>query len=383
MNGRVLICYSDAGNGPLNASKALAEALRIVSANRVEVSVVDVLKETNSIAYLVVNLYNYLLAKNLIWNTLGLQVFYRSSLVKSGALLTFTLNSMIQLLERERPDAVVFTNPWIVGYVVKAIRKLHDPKPKTIGVVIDIGEEMPPGWYDRDIDLFIVASEEAKKELIQFGAPNSKVKVLGMPVHPKLLNGQVEKSRIHKFGSCLECEEKPHILVMGGRAGTQNTFPIVRSLLKLKEPYHLTILCGRNKELRRKVENYLLHVSVHNAKHAVVRGFEPDVSPYMQAADIIVTKAGALTVSEAITLGVPLILDVYPAVMSQEVGNVRYIESRGLGLVARKPNDVPRLVERFTKDEDLRGHLISNIEASKGLGGTFEIAKVLLETIAY
>jgi UDP-N-acetylglucosamine:LPS N-acetylglucosamine transferase len=387
-----MICHSDAGNGPLTASKALEEALHIICENdKVEVSTVDVLRETNRIGFSIVNLYNYLLSKNLIWNTLGLQLFYNSSLIKSGAFLSFSLKSIIQLLEKEKPKAVIFTNPWIIGYVMTAIKKLLSAKPKIISVVIDLGQPLPPSWFHRDIDLFITPTEEAKKELSKFGALDQNVKVLGMPILPKFLKN-LDRKGIHetlRTSSCNQCFDKLHILIMGGRSGTQNTFWIVKHLMESNVPLHLTILCGINRKLKYKVENYLFRLSknplcittIDNRKHAIVHGFVPDVYIHMLATDLIVTKPGALTISEAIHLGVPLILDTYPVVMGQEVGNVKYVESRGFGLVARKPSEVTTLVERFFKDKDFRAELNSNTEASTNLGGTIKIAQFIVDTI--
>lgn len=399
MRYKVIICHSDAGNGPLSASLALKEALHIIcendSNNKVEVSIVDVLKETNRIGFLIVNLYNYLLSKSLIWNTLGLQLFYNSNLIKSGAILSFSLKSITKLLEKEKPAAVIFTNPWIIGYVMRAIRKLRSPKPKVISVVVDLGKPLPPSWFHKDIDLFITPTWEAKQELLNFGASDRNVKVCGMPIIAKLPAEEQDRLVISKKSSatdsCKECVDKLHVLIMGGRSGTKNVFSIVKYLMESNLSLHLAVLCGRNRKLKYRVENYLFRVSIenhlcteniYNKKHASVHGFVPDVYAYMLASDLIVTKPGALTISEAIYLGIPLILDTYPAVMAQEMGNVKYVESRGLGLVAKKPSDVPKLVERFLNHkEDLEEKLNSNSQASLKLGGTISIAHVIVDTI--
>jgi processive 1,2-diacylglycerol beta-glucosyltransferase len=347
-----------------------------------------------------VSLYNYLLSKNLIWNALGLQLFYNSSLIKSGALLSFSLKPLMQLLEREKPIAVIFTNPWITGYVMRAVRKLWiRNKPKIISLVVDLGQPLPPSWFQRDIDLFIAPTEEAKKELCKFGALEQNVKVLGMPILTGLSEDQ-HKEGIRTEGiskkcttdPCRQCLDKIHILIMGGRSGTQNTFWIVQHLMESNLPLHLTILCGRNRKLKYKVEDYLFRLSRenelclittnNNRKHTVVHGFVSDIYKHMLASDLIVTKPGALTISEAIYLGVPLILDIYPVVMAQELGNVKYVESRGLGLVAKKPSDVPRLVEKFLNDKDFsKAKLNSCVVASTNLCGTIRIAQLLIDVI--
>jgi processive 1,2-diacylglycerol beta-glucosyltransferase len=395
-----MIFYSDAGNGPITASKALAEALTNLQ-DRYEVSTIDILKHTNRVGYLMVNLYNYFLAKNLIWNAFGLQIFYRSYLIKSGALLSFfSLKLLIDMLEKEKPTAIILTNPWIVGYVIRAIRKIQwKRKPKIISMVIDIGPNLPPGWFMKDIDLYIVPTDEARRELIEFGAYEENVKALGMPVYSKFLGIQLpERGSNGEFNECYYCKEctgRSKILIMGGRSGTRNTFQVFRHLMESCIPsLHLTILCGRNKSLKYKIEKYLSintksrgHLSIaeaadNNTKHVVVRGFEPDIYPYLLTTDLVITKPGALTISEAVSIGTPLILDTYPVVMGQEVGNVKFVESRGLGLVARKPKDIPLLVNTILNNKELRQRLLSSTwNTSNNMAGTSRITNVILETI--
>ena len=374
---KILVCHSDAGNGPLSAATALAEAISAVSHGETQVSIVDVLEETNRLGFMVTGLYNYLLSKSLAWNSVGLRIIYNSSLVKSGALLAESVGSMKRLLQREAPDAILFTNPWIIGYVLRAVRLYEGRRPKLISVVVDIGDDLPPGWLHQEIDLFVVASDEARADLARLGADPSKVKVLGMPIRTAFLDGRGDE----RGRPCLECGATTRILLMAGRSGSRNTYPILRGLLELDASFHVTVQCGRNPSLRGRVEELSARPRARGEKpqrHVETLGFVPNIGEYMQAADVVVTKPGALTVSEAITLKLPLILDVYPMVMGQELGNVRYVESHHLGLIAPTPDDVPRLVARFLEDEGLRNGLRENFMTAPRLGNTFEIAREIL-----
>jgi processive 1,2-diacylglycerol beta-glucosyltransferase len=376
MRPKVMICYSDAGNGPLRASEALADALNAIYGNSIEVTMVDILKKANTLGFQTVRLYNYLLTKNLIWNTLALRMFYRSDLVKSGALLKHSVNSMIRLIADEGPDVLVFTNPWIIGYVMRAVRKLKNPKPKAISMLIDLGcELLPPSWFNPDVDIYIAPTYEAKEELIRLGAAQSRILVLGMPIS---LNYVSRSHRIKSApGGCDMCRGKPHLLVMAGRAGTRNTFAIVKGLIDSRIDSHLTVLCGYNDSLKRKIQDYYylfrLQPSSSNI-HLQLFGYESDSYSFMKEADIIITKPGALTVSEAVSLGKSLILDTYPAIMGQEAGNVKYVESRGLGLIAQRPNEVPKLVSTILKKKTINSDLCQRDES---IAGTIEIAKLI------
>jgi processive 1,2-diacylglycerol beta-glucosyltransferase len=137
------------------------------------------------------------------------------------------------------------------------------------------------------------------------------------------------------------------------------------------------VLCGYNDSLKRKIQDYYylfrLQPSSSNI-HLQLFGYESDSYSFMKEADIIITKPGALTVSEAVSLGKSLILDTYPAIMGQEAGNVKYVESRGLGLIAQRPNEVPKLVSTILKKKTINSDLCQRDES---IAGTIEIAKLI------
>jgi processive 1,2-diacylglycerol beta-glucosyltransferase len=404
---KILICYSDAGNGPVSASEALRDTLQLMNSEEsLNVSIIDVLKETTSAGFLTVRIYNYLLGKSLKWNALFLKLFYKSRLVSSGALLKPTANKLAEVFAREKPSVLVFTNPWIIGYGLRAVKKLPaDNRPKCISLVIDLGTKiLPPSWYQKDIDLFIVPTPEAKEQLVTFGAARDKIMILGMPVRPSVLgiNGQFSDSLREQQSNGI-ANTVPHVLVMAGRSGTRNTVKIVKELLELREKFaiRMTVLCGQNLQLQRRVKEVVAtwradpsrkdnrHGSPDRQRGAqengtddiLVEGYVPDVYSYMRQADLLITKPGALTVSEAIVLKLPMILDIDPAIMGQEMGNVEYIRSRGMGLVAEKIHDIPALVERYFNDENLRMAIKKNIHSNSDLAGTARIAEAILTTL--
>jgi processive 1,2-diacylglycerol beta-glucosyltransferase len=383
-----MICYSDAGNGPITSSTVIAESIKELVKDDVSITVVDVLKKTTQLGFLVVKLYNYLLSKNLLWNTLGLSIFYRSKLVQTGTLLNFSLKKLIDLLNMEDPSIIIFTNPWIIGYVIKASQKTNF-KPKMVSLIIDIGENIPPSWYHSDIDLFIAPTEEVKRELQRYGASNHKIKVLGMPISKRLLelsnnNNNNNYNNLDKnICKDKECKNKNHVLIIGGRSGTKNTFEIVKYLIKENIAMHLIILCGYNEKLKNKIKDYLQKSNYLkkeiDPKKITVLGFVPDIYSFMITSDIIITKPGALTIAESIIIGIPLILDIFPVVMGQEIGNVKYVETNGLGLIARKPKDVPVLIKKILFDPYLKNNMLIRLKNAKKLYGTGDISRVILE----
>ena len=381
-----MICHSDAGNGPLSASVSLADALKSIQNDSVQVSIVDVLHETTRLGFATVRLYNYLLAQNLRWNAFALKMFYKSEIIKSGALLKFSADRLYTILRNQKPDIVIFTNPWIIGYVMTALRKFpHGERPTTISLVIDIGYQLlPPSWHHPDIYSYIVPTSEAKQQLIQFGASDEQVKVLGMPVHPTILSSsnmiQAKSLRKNSDSSEYQAARKPsRILVIGGRAGTKNTLRIIEKLLQLDFELCITVLCGNNTSLKQKIGHLIARTHSRNKASVKLEGFVQDIKQHMRDADLIISKPGAMTVSEAIVMQIPMILDCDPIIMGQEVGNVSFVSANQIGIVARTVDDIPRLVTRFITDENFKAKLLENLQKFNTIGGTIDMAHYILE----
>lgn len=379
-----MICHSDAGNGPISASISLADALKTLANDSIQVSIMDVLNETTRLGFLVVRLYNYLLTQDLRWNAYALKIFYRSKTIKSGSLLNFSVHRLYTTLKRQEPDIIILTNPWIIGYVMTALQNFPNSKrPITVSLVIDIGHQsLPPSWYHPDIHTFIVPTSEAKQQLIQLGASAERVRVLGMPVHPAVLSlgNSIEKIRKESFdsGDYARTRETSRILVIGGREGTKNTFRIVERLLQLDFELRITVLCGKNVKLKRRLESLIARTHSHSNVSVNVEGFVQDMKHYMTDTDLIISKPGAMTVAEAIVMQIPMILDCDPIMMGQEIGNASFVVASQIGMIARSVEEIPHLVTKYLMDVDFRAGLIEDLKKVGTIGGTMKMAEFVL-----
>jgi UDP-N-acetylglucosamine:LPS N-acetylglucosamine transferase len=386
MNDKIMICYSDAGNGPISASFALAELLQLRAKMPIEVLAIDVLEKTNKMGYQVVKTYNYLLRHNLFWNTIGLRLFYNSSLVSSGKLLSFSLKSMIGILQKDLPAVIAFTNPWIIGYVINAINRISNYKPKLVSVVIDIGTNLPPSWYHEKVDLYVVATEEAKGDLIKFGALADKIRVLGIPISRKFVDELSPMESNSSLLHPLKSGKDPNVLLIGGREGSHNIFPILRCIMDSGISCTLTVLCGKNVKLKQKIINYLATFDQQlpnntRSKHVNVHGYVDEMFSFMKSADIIITKPGAVTTWEATVLGIPIILDVSSAIMGQEVGNVLFVESNKIGFLAKNIQSIPNLIKLTQLGKNFREVLAKKHKVFGNTSTTYNIADSILGLI--
>lgn len=122
------------------------------------------------------------------------------------------------------------------------------------------------------------------------------------------------------------------ILLVGGGEGMGPLEKTARAIVKAGLPASLAVVTGRNKDLKARLESYSWPEDTY------IYGFVHQMPDFMQAADILVTKAGPGTISEAFNAGLPLIL--YSRMPGQEDGNVSYVTSQGAGVWAPQPAEI-------------------------------------------
>lgn len=369
----------------MSASYALQETFKRIDCQKWDVKIVDVLHETNPIGnFLYNNVYNFLLTKNLVWNALAVRLAYKFDISNSKLFSYISFPHLKNIFEMEIPVIIILTSPCVTRCVTSALKKFKGRMPKKVfTVVTDHGEGLTPGWANNEVDACFVSTDEVKKELIRYGLKEEKVKVIGIPVSPQCLEDKLSKENITKKLGVNANDF--NILVMGGRAGTKNTLPVVETLLKMPENFGLIVTCGKNKRLKEKVEKVVRKEEIRlnarvSGKNTIVLGYVDDIYPFMRSSDLIITKAGGLTISEAVAMDIPLVLDIYPRVMEHERGNVKYVKSKGIGEIAFNLSEIPTLVRTFINNREHRENLHVNLEKAKDIVAPFGIVNAMIRS---
>ncbi len=189
-------------------------------------------------------------------------------------------------------------------------------------------------WVRSEADLVMVASDDTKAELVARGLLPEKVVVTGIPISTRFapLVGADKVALRQRFGLH---PDLPLILVSGGGTGTYRALrPLLDVLSNLGQRVQVLILAGAKSSGVEQVGGATLH-------HI---GFTADFPELLAASDLVVGKAGGLTVAEATALGVPLV--IYEPIPGHEEGNAAFIERQGAGIWARKLEDVRPAVMR-------------------------------------
>lgn len=231
------------------------------------------------------------------------------------------------------------------------IRARDGKAPLTVSCVTDF--EAHALWQEPGADLYCVAAEETKARLVARGVPEGQVAVTGIPVSRRFWKPPT-KAAARKL---LKLEaRKPAILLLGGGFGMGPVERLASLIDASKADAQVLVVCGRNEELKKKLEMRKWR------KPAKVFGFVTDIEKLMAACDLIVSKPGGLTSSEALAVGRPmLIVDPIPG---QEAANADYLLEKGAAIKANRLEDVSFRIETLFR----RGRIAVLSEKAKAAG---------------
>ncbi len=296
---------------------------------------------------------------NETWSVSAMKAFI-SPLVYSG---------LLRLFMDVQPDVIVSVHPLLNHFTVRVLQDLgvHIP---FITVVTDL-VSIHHAWFAPGVDACIVPTEEAKQLYLARGLDSERVHVLGMPIDPKFTRPVASKEDLRKKLG-LEAG-MPVILLVGGGEGSGGLLDAVRAISRARLPAQLLIVTGRN----RRLYTYLQRTRLSLHVPAKVFGFVQNMPELMHASDVIVTKAGPGTISEALACDLPIVLSGY--IPGQEEGNVDYVLKHGVGTLARDSIELVDTLRKLLKPgSDL---LREQLERAKQLSrprASFDIAECIL-----
>lgn len=195
-----------------------------------------------------------------------------------------------------------------------------------------------PPWVQPEIDAYCVGSEEARAQLIGWGVAPNRILLCGIPVDPEFAL-PFEKPDL-KLELGLD-PRRPCVLVMGGGMGPAPLDAVVASLELCGLPLQVLAVAGRNRGLHGRLEA-LRHRAALDLR---VFGWTENIPELMAVSDLLITKPGGLTTSEALAAGLPMIL-THP-IPGPEERHTRYLSQHGVALHAETMDAIPRLLSRL------------------------------------
>ncbi|AET68450.1 UDP-N-acetylglucosamine:LPS N-acetylglucosamine transferase [Desulfosporosinus orientis DSM 765] len=343
---RVLVFSATYGAGHVKAAEALIAAIRMIDSS-VEIIHKDAIAIINRGLNQILR-HSYIgVIKHApkIWG----KYYYRTQEIADDSLLqrflnTFGRRQLINYIRDLEPDVIVCTYPTVAG-VLAQLRVKGELSIPVVTVVTDY--TVHSHWIHFGVDCYIVGSPQVARGFVQRGIKASRIQISGIPVNPLFEREADKDERLSKLG--LE-KDRLTFLVMGGAYGVLGKAKWMCDLVaNFGGPVQAIIVCGKDHKLYNSLDFVL-----QKASNPVVRfEFVNNVDELMSIADIIITKAGGLTVSESLTKRLPII--VFNPIPGQEENNAQYIEEIGAGRVARTDQEfISILDELITNPQEIR-----------------------------
>jgi UDP-N-acetylglucosamine:LPS N-acetylglucosamine transferase len=336
--------FFDAGGGHRSAANALrqvmerrgdplipAAEIRLVNLQEV-LDEIDVFRNVTGIR--LQDLYNVLLKKG--W-TLGSGQLLMGMHVVIRLFHGRAVGALEDFWRKDRPDLVVSLVPNLNRAMGAALRTLGVP---LVTILTDLADYPPHFWMERQEQYFICGSDKAVEQALGMGHPRERVyRVSGMILDPRYyeLPPLGDRERAAARASLGFDPEQPVGLVLFGGQGAAVMLEIARRL-----PHRqLLTICGHNQKLAAR-----LRALPHPAP-VFVEGFTRDVPRYMQLADYFIGKPGPGSISEAVAMRLPAIVERNAWTLPQERYNTEWVREQGVGLVLGSFREIAPAVEKL------------------------------------
>ncbi len=235
------------------------------------------------------------------------------------------------LLINFNPDLIIATH-FYVSYIAGFYNSLGIIDCKIMTVITNFSHHE---WWTvnkDEIDYYVVANEMVKEDLIQNKIDENKIFTFGIPIDKNLISNLQDRDFILKKYSIKD--DKPiYLFFAGGSVGYDYVFDYFKAVVKKRYPINLIFICGNNKNLKAKCEDYLLKNDIRNV---IVLGFTKDVFNIMSISDLVITKPGVNTLNECIEMKKPCIL--IPGIKAQENYNAKFMTKKHYAIKVRGAN---------------------------------------------
>lgn len=370
-NLRVLVFSATFGAGHVRAADAVIEAIRLKEP-AAEITHLDcggfLNKKFNSV---VKSTYLGMIKRTpKLWG----KFYYGTSKISPDSAIQRFLNRMgrkdfKKYIQSLNPDLIVCTYPTVAG-VLSELKLNKEIDVPLVTVITDF--VVHSQWIHQGVDLYIVGCKEVFKGLVSRGIEPERIKVTGIPVSPRFERSLNRTEIAAKLG--LD-PNLPTLLIMGGAYGVlEGAKETCRIFADLDYPLQSVVVCGHDE----KIYKSLADVIEKARNHMVHFGYVDNVEELMTAADIIITKAGGLTVSEALTKRLPLV--IFKPIPGQEQENTIFLGRIGAGLVAGNQLELENIVrfllehpEELAKMRQAAARALPGRAAERAVGHMFNL----------
>jgi 1,2-diacylglycerol 3-beta-galactosyltransferase len=342
-NPTVDFIYFEAGGGHKAAATALQAVMaaegyewdiRLVNLQEV-LDPLDIFRKITRIR--LQDIYNRMLAKG--W-TLG--SVYLLPMMQAVIRLYHdaSVHLLVDFWRSRAPDMVVSLVPNLNRALFESLQKALPGTP-FVTILTDLADYPPHFWIEKQEQHFICGSERAMQQALAMGHDRQRVfRASGMILRPAFYEEPNVDRREERKRLGLDPDLPTGIVLFGGE-GSNAMYRIAKALGNSARDLQIILICGRNARLRERLQQ------LHTKNPIFVEGFTKDIPRYMFLADFFIGKPGPGSISEALHLGLPVIVESNAWTLPQERFNAEWVREQKLGIVLPNFRHINRAVSEL------------------------------------
>ena len=368
---RIEFCFFDAGGGHRAAATALEVAIQaqrrpweIRLTNLQELlDPLDIVRKYAGIR--IQDVYNTMLRNG--WTLGSAQIMTLLQQV-----IRMYHRPTVRLLEahwREtQPDMVVSFVPHFNRALQESFERAYPGRP-FVTVLTDFADYPPHFWIEREAQYFVCGTDRAVAQARAMGHPDDRIfRTSGMILHPRFYETPVANVVAQRERLGL----RPHLptgLVLFGGHGSKAMREIAERLNRSKLNLQLILVCGKNQALVKELNGLAWRVP------HFIEGFTTRVNYYMQLSDFFVGKPGPGSVSEALAMHLPVIVECNAWTLPQERYNTEWVVEKEVGIVLHRVAQIEGAVARLIEPAALAKYRANTAKLENR--AVFEVAEIL------
>lgn len=266
-----------------------------------------------------------------------------------------------KLIKKEKPDLIIGTHPFIVNIITDL--KKRGLKTPFLSVVTDFKAHYT--YVSKLVDAYITGSVSTKNSLIDRGIKEELIYPIGIPIGKNFYNNNIIIPE-------LKDKDKDYfnLLLMSGSMGLRNISYVLDELLINNHKLRITVVCGTNQKLLNSLQKKAKQKYPDKKLHIV--GFSNDIASFMEYSDIIISKPGGLTVTEAIAKNLPLIIPF--VIPGQEMENTEFLTSNGYAYYVKDFKSINSVVDKLI---DNPNYLIEMKDKLRILASSYSLKSII------
>lgn len=365
-NKKILILTGSFGNGHLQVTQSVVNQFNEMNLDNLTVIEHDLFLEAHPILTSICKKW-YINSFKYFRNMYKAFYYSRPDQLDKCFYKYYGLNKLINLLLKEKPDLILLTFP---TPVMSVLTEQFDMNIPIATVMTDY--RMQKNWITPHSQRYYLATEDLKDDFASIGIPKSQIKVTGIPIADKF-EEEIDKTSWLRQNNL--APDNPTILMSAGAFGVSKGFDqMIQEILNRSPHSQVVMICGKNKELKRT-----LSAQFKNYDNVLIVGYTKHMNEWMASSQLMITKPGGITISEALTRQTPMIF-LNPA-PGQELENANYFEEKGFGLIADTPEEAIQQVATLTNTPSKIAEMTQSMNESRIPYSTYKLCNDLLNLL--